>query len=193
MAKPTPVRGVHAATPMPEARAPPAAPAGRRQRHSASSAASSDARGPRCPGGDPTAAGRARAVRRRQARAGAPDRVRARSRTLWARCGTSRCSWTPSARWRRRPRRRSAPPCRVRKHLAAASPEGPTTSAAPIPRWQQDGIQALGRLEQLSPRESSVAIVSATRWWPIWKSSRPRCSMPSAIPRSPRCTSFARR
>ncbi|RPH72440.1 MAG: CHAD domain-containing protein [Myxococcaceae bacterium] len=40
----------------------------------------------------------------------------------------------------------------VRDHLAARLPGRADELRSAIPRWQQDGLQALGRLEQLKPR-----------------------------------------
>jgi CHAD domain-containing protein len=39
----------------------------------------------------------------------------------------------------------------VRQHLTARLPDRTEALRAAIPRWEQDGLQALGRLEQLSP------------------------------------------
>ena len=154
MAKPTPVRGVHAATPMPEAaRALIGARLADVQRHLGKL-------GPEL-GTDEVHDTRVATRRLRAALALYGDRKRARRadrvlRSLQDALGEVRDVQVQldafSAMAAKAPPPERTALNRVRKHLAARLPERADDLRGAVPRWQQDGIQALGRLEQLKPK-----------------------------------------
>src|SRR5262245_34251628 len=154
MAKPTPVRGLHAATAMPEAaRALVGARLADVQRHLGKL-------GPEL-GADEVHDARVATRRLRAALALFGDRKRVRRtdrvvRALQDALGDVRDvqvqidAFTAMAETASAADRTALN--RVREHLAARLPGRADELRSAIPRWQKDGLQALGRLDQLKPK-----------------------------------------